>query len=284
MKIVKKLMMGALLSASSVMSAHAIPINMGGGVYVDPDYFQSLNAHDFIGQFNFTQWYTLGNQATTDKLSTTNLTHAAVVASGVSQNGNGAATGYFLQGAGTFYRVNEPSRSIAAGFGLPGSFCPGCQLTFAFGGIELNNNFSFNYANAWGAIYVDRTSEAPYSVPSSSNPATYQADLDAHTDGEPWLRFKFNALGFAPNSTPSVVQGSVAADLEVIGGIAAPYFNPKFVSYTADANFGASEFSAYGNGRITGNTVPEPTSLAMLGLGLLGLAAGRRKKSFAVTA
>ena len=71
-----------------------------------------------------------------------------------------------------------------------------------------------------------------------------------------------------------------APKFEVIGGAAAPNFQPSKLTYSADARFNnGATYSSGGNGSMIGNTIPEPGSLALFGLGMLGAAALRRRNN-----
>lgn len=260
MKLLKKALIGSAL-ALAFSAAQASPLTVGGVTW-DPDYSDS-GENDFTTKFDFTQWF-----GTTSEAAGVTPSYSDAVAIGTvfsSLNGSSAASGYFLKGAGEVYRVNANNKNDGD------VFCTGCELTYAFGGIGLNKNGTFNVTNAWARLFVNST------TPNFTAPVSNQAEVNDAVSGTKWLDLKFTSLGFVGGD---VLNGQVSATLAVVGGAAAAHFQPSTLSYTATAFFlPGAKYSSNGNGSMTGNTIPEPGSLALFGLGMLGAAALRRRNN-----
>lgn len=261
MKLLKKAIIGSAL-ALAFSGAQAAPITVDGVTW-DPDYSDAGDS-DFISEFKFTQWFGTSYEAAGVAPNYAGATSIQTVLS--TLNGSTAASGYYLKGAGELDRVN--------GLFSP-DFCSGCELTYAFGGIGLRKNGTFDTTNAWARMYVNSTS------PNYTTPAGSQAEVNDAVSGAMWLDLKFVSLDFL---TGSVAGGKVGAILQVVGGDAASHFQPNTLEYTADAFFTTQQnnnlkYSTGGNGSMIGNTIPEPGSLALFGLGLLGAAGAVRRRS-----
>ena len=191
-------------------------------------------------------------------------------------------TGNFDQ---IFTPNNQLPGSVTSGFGsvqsINGSlaYCtlgPNCKLTFVFDNYTIIAGPGFPVAFSGGTIklYVD-------------NDAALDNSIAGASDGALWLDLAGNGtlLGGASlvvsNPFPfTAAQGQ--GFLDVVGGPAGPLFDTNTL-FGADFLFTTTDplnnNTFGGSFTISGDSVPEPGSLALVGAGLLGLVGLRRRKA-----
>lgn len=253
MKLFKKVLAGVAVAAALATSAYAVPITVGGVTW-DPDsIFDFSSATDSIRQ------------------------------------------------------SIDPNTGIVSGFGVIRTintltgFCTGCELTFVFGGftpvsgvtVPTVGGGQILYKNGFVNVYVDFTPET--SINSSAGSMT----LASTSDGDLWLGLlghngrdgsSFTGTVNLTGGTLDSLSGSGL--LDVVGGLAASNLNTNTKADGADLAFSTSFTTFLPNGNLleavgtgnfkgdsVGNRIPEPESLALVGLGLMGLAVSRRRKS-----
>jgi len=180
------------------------------------------------------------------------------------------------------------------GLGM-GDLCPGCELTFHFGGfLEADDPATTNiteYKAGWMNFWVDNTPDAP------------EADADLLTLGNTgddggvndlWLSLEgHHYKGLDTTFSGGLLDGIAIGlgYLDVTGGLAAWHINTntvltpngtladiRFASTFTDFEVGLTKLSGTGSANFKGDSIPEPTSLGIFGLGLIALAIGVRTK------
>lgn len=250
MNIKKGLLVGlAALGLSA--TAQASPINVGGVVW-DPD---ATLAFPELGDFT--------------------------ASGGIFEEVASGTPGETVSGYGKVERLNSAVNNEAM-------FCPGCELTFTFsmdlvsfvgapnaglGGID--GDFTFENLNI--KFFVDN-------VPDYIGAQTQAAN------GSLWLELELNPANLLTGTGTALGsgsdQGTGSGVLDVIGGLAMGNFNTNGEAAGGDITL-TSQFQPLigapgtleGGFTLSGNSIPEPTSVALLGLGLLGFAASRKRKA-----
>lgn len=261
MKMFKKVLTGLVLATAFAGAAQASVINIGGVTW-NPDAV-SLTDSDFTARYEFNQFFTSAANQTANVVNGAGDYSKAI-------NPLTVGIGDVLQGAGEITKFNGVNYGDTAST-VGGAFCISCELTFTFGGFAITELGKFS--NGWLRLYVD---DAPdFNV--SNSPAANAADGT--------LFLELTALSNEFSNATSFASGYLNSYFAVTGGIAASNFDTDSQTFLADlfssasAQFSNLNFLATSSGQIAGNTIPEPSTIFLLGLAMLGLAFTRRKSS-----
>lgn len=259
MKLKALLAIGAL---AGTMSTSAMAVNVGGVVW-DPS-----------SMFDFTS----NSQLIEDLLDPG--------ADGVFGTGDDVVDS--LNGFGKITGINNTFEP---------TFCPGgCELTFEFGGFTVSSvvpsgsDTLLGFTGGWINFYVDTTT------------AYDGDDISSATNGGLWLAMEAHETFSSTHGMMTSINatlssfgagtdaGTGAGLLDVVGGMAMGNFDTDTQTDGADWVFSSSfqpipggptpdGLELFGTADFRGTSIPEPSSLAMLGLGILGLGFGARRKT-----
>lgn len=216
-----------------------------------------------------------------------------------------------LSGYGEVSFVNGTADFCAGGFGS-------CELTFVFGGytVKAISPTEVVFEGGWVNFYVDSTPD--FQIPGAASDA---AAIASASDGDLWLSLSghetlYPASGFGPitgtlQGLGAILGGTIAGfgsgllDVDdnngsgegaglanvffdtdtyadALGGTADLTLDTSFTSQNVPfANCAGQTGCLQGSATVNSNVVPEPGTLSILSLGLLGLGALRRRRQAA---
>jgi len=262
---------GAAALALASYNVNAAPVEAGGVVW---DEYEG----GIAGEIRFQQWYSADSFAGTNYID-----NSANVSLADALDGNGYLSGLgvisILYDGRNFTDTTVPFPFIGSEYCATGF---DCVLTFAFGGLSVQSvtadGFIFDTSDAWLNIYF----QEPVLVSQGLVDSTLHTKFASVQSGSLWASFDFDQA-ILKGTDLSGAGGTFEALLSITGGnpdvIAALDVNALASDFflNSSALIGSSGYSNLANGQFLSTTaVPAPASIALLGLGLLGLAGGRR--------
>ncbi len=188
--------------------------------------------------------------------------------------------------------------TVLNGLGVD-DLCPGCELTFHFGGFMVADDVTtpnqLEFKDGWMKFWVDDTPDAPDSEPLDLTAAnTGDGDVGFGAENTLWLELAGHIFSDLDTTFIGGELGGVPIGigyLDVTGGLAAGNIDTDSIvapdDSLADIVFG-STFTKFalvdgilvgtGSANFSGESIPEPSTLGIFGLGLIALAFGVRNK------
>lgn len=172
----------------------------------------------------------------------------------------------------------------------------GMELTYQFGGYTASSVAAgmIEFTGGWGKFFSDSTPDASFGTGLGFTDGNLWMDLTA-TGSEFTNLLTGNNVTLVSTGTllGTSISGTGIGLLSVTGaGLADSYFDTNTHTAVGTGNVADWElnssfnntpspfiFGTHGTANISGNAIPEPATLGLLGLGLLGLGLGRRRSA-----